>query len=227
MSIERHDFRLEQKRADVSGAGTIEGYGSVFTVPDRGGDVIAPGAFDASLAEHKRKGTMPAMLYQHDNWQVCGAWRSITPDKTGLKMNGEMALATTVGKDAYELLKMGALDGLSIGFRTIRAEYNEDTDIRTILEAELWECSIVTWPMQPLARVAAVKSIARGETPTKRECEAALRDALGLSTRQAKALLAGGYGALTGERDAAEAETRQGSAITGRLEGLAALLKGA
>lgn len=155
--------------------GSIEGYGSVFGVRDHYDDVIAPGAFVQSLKDHKAASTMPAMLWQHDASEPIGVWLDMTEDKRGLKIKGQLALETVRGKEAYALLKLGALNGLSIGFISKKWEYEQETDIRTLTEVDLWEVSLVTFPANEKARITGVKSSADIGTP--KDAERILRDA--------------------------------------------------
>ncbi len=138
--------------------GTVEGYGSVFGVKDSYDDVIEPGAFKASLMAHKAAGTMPAMLWQHDPSEPIGVWSEMTEDTTGLKIKGKLALETVRGREAHALLKMGALNGLSIGFVATAKSYNDRDGTRTISAIDLWEVSLVTFPANQSARVTGVKS---------------------------------------------------------------------
>ncbi len=152
-----------QKQAPAAFAGTedtagrIEGYGTLFDVPDLEGDIIAPGAFTASLARHRQRGTMPRLLWQHDPTQPIGRWIEAREESHGLRLVGQLTLETQVGREAHALLKQGALDGLSLGFLIRRAE-SAGTGQRRILEAELLECSPVTFPCHPQARVLTVKT---------------------------------------------------------------------
>lgn len=155
--------------------GSIEGYGSVFGVRDHYDDVIAPGAFVQSLREHKAAGSMPAMLWQHDAGSPIGVWMEMSEDKRGLKIKGQLALETVRGKEAYALLKMGALNGLSIGFISKKWEYEQESDIRTLTEVDLWEVSLVTFPANEKARITGVKS--SSEIGTPKDAERILRDA--------------------------------------------------
>ena len=126
--------------------GSIEGYGSVYGVRDNYDDVIASGAFAASLKAHNAAGTMPAMLWQHDSSSPIGVWTEMVEDAKGLKIKGRLALDTVRGKEAQALLKMGALNGLSIGFLSKQWAYDRETEVRTLTEIELWEVSLVTFP---------------------------------------------------------------------------------
>lgn len=155
--------------------GSVEGYGSVFGVRDSYDDVIAAGAFAKSLGEHKSAGTMPAMLWQHDPSEPIGIWTDMTEDAKGLKIKGRLALETSRGKEAHALLKLGALNGLSIGFVSKQWAYDKDTDIRTLTEVDLWEVSLVTFPANGKSRITNVKSCEDLNAP--KDAERILRDA--------------------------------------------------
>lgn len=193
-------FALEIRAAGNSGE--VEGYGSVFGVKDSYDDVIEKGAFLSSIADHKAAGTMPAMLWQHNSDEPIGIWRDVSEDDRGLRIKGQLALDTVRGKEAFALMKMGALNGLSIGFVTVKSARDNATDVRTITEIELWEISLVTFPANTKARVTGIKSAAAG-VHTIRQAEHALRDA-GVSADEAKALIATVKRIALDERDAQE-----------------------
>lgn len=178
------DFGFEVKA--VNEDGTIEGYGSVFGVKDSYADVIQKGAFDKSIKAHKEQKSMPALLWQHDAAQPIGVWTEMSEDSNGLKLKGKLAMDTVKGKEAHALLKMGALNGLSIGFMTKQAQYDEKTEIRTLTEVEIWETSIVTFPANTKARVTHVKSA--DEMQTLKDAERILRDS-GFSKQDALAFV--------------------------------------
>ena len=138
-------------------AGTFAGYAAVWGKRDAFGDVVQPGAFAKSLAAHKAAGTRPLMLKGHDPNAVIGTWDSVTEDATGLKVSGRLVLDATEGRDAYALMKAQAIDGLSIGFRTVRATPAPGGG-RIVQEMELIEVSLVARPAQPAARVLNVRS---------------------------------------------------------------------
>lgn len=175
--------------------GEVEGYGAIFDERDLGGDVIAPGAFARTLASGRRI----KMLWQHDPDRPVGVWHAAEEDARGLKIRGRL-LDTQLGREARTMLKAGALDGLSIGYRAVAAE-NVD-GARRLTEVELWEVSLVTFPMQPAAMISDVKGAfdAGDLTPLKRLLERTARDA-GLSAKEAKAVAAGAAKELTGARD--------------------------
>ena len=166
--------------------GTVEGYGSVFGVRDNYDDVIAKGAFMDSLKSHKAAGTMPAMLWQHDADKPIGVWTEMVEDEKGLRIKGQLAMETVKGKEAHALLKMGALNGLSIGFMSKEWSYDRETEVRTLTAIDLWEVSLVTFPANEKARVTNVKSA--DEMATPKDAEKALRDA-GFSKSEATAFV--------------------------------------
>lgn len=181
--------------------GTVEGYGSVFGVRDNYDDVIAAGAYLTSLAAHKKAGTMPAMLWQHDSSVPIGVWTEMVEDSKGLKIKGKLALDTVKGAEAHALLKMGAINGLSIGFISKQWTYDRETDVRTLTEVDLWEVSLVTFPANEKARITGVKAADVAGIKTIRQAEQALRDA-GFSADTAKAFLAEVKRIALDERDA-------------------------
>jgi HK97 family phage prohead protease len=181
---EVRSFALQIKAAGDDG--TVEGYGSVFGVRDNYDDVIAKGAFVQSLKDHKAAGTMPAMLWQHDADKPIGVWTEMVEDEKGLRIKGQLAMETVKGKEAHALLKMGALNGLSIGFMSKEWSYDRETEVRTLTAIDLWEVSLVTFPANEKARVTNVKSA--DEMATPKDAEKALRDA-GFSKSDATAFV--------------------------------------
>ena len=167
--------------------GTIEGYGSVFGVRDNWDDIIAKGAFAASLAAHKAAGTMPAMLWQHSSEAPIGVWTDMVEDDKGLYIKGQLVMDTVRGKEAHALLKAGAINGLSIGFMSKQWAYDRDTDVRTLTEVDLWEVSLVTFPANEKARVTNVKA-SPDELATPKDAERILREA-GFSKSDATAIV--------------------------------------
>ncbi len=138
---------------EVKSAGTgwrIAGFASVFGVADQNRDVVVPGAFAKSLA--KRGARSVRMLFQHDPGQPIGAWDVMREEARGLYVEGRLAQGSPRAAEIAALLRAGAIDGLSIGFRTLRARRDAATGTRRLLDLDLWEVSIVTFPMQALAR---------------------------------------------------------------------------
>ena len=198
---EKIDVAFEYK-ADSDEDGTFSGYGSVFGNKDLGGDVIVEGAFAKSIG---RKGAKAVkLLYQHKSDEPIGVFDEIIEDDRGLKVKGRLAMGTQRGREVYELMKMGALDGLSIGYRVDPkgVEYDEKGRRRLLKSVDLMEISAVTFPMNPRARVQSVK----GSERTVREWEELLRDAASLSRNEAKAA-ASAVAKVLDQRDAAKEET--------------------
>ena len=161
----------------------IEGYASLFGAADQGGDVVQAGAYAASLAATAAAGRRVKMLWQHDPAQPIGVWDEVREDARGLWVKGRLLESVARGREAAALLEAGAIDGLSIGYRTRRAS-KDDGGRRLLTELELWEVSLVTFPMLPSARVTA-----KGDAPDAvawREMAGALRD-LRLSTAARRA----------------------------------------
>ena len=162
----------------VSNKREFEGYGSTFGNVDLGGDVVVKGAFRKTLAEHQQSGTLPAMLWMHQMDRVPGKWLEMREDDDGLYVKGVYA-PTPLGDEIYELTKMGALGGLSIGYSTEQAAFDRQGR-RLLKELNLYEVSPVTLPMNPAAKIEYVKSrvSAAGEyVPSRKELEEILRNA--------------------------------------------------
>jgi hypothetical protein len=136
--------------------GVIEGYASLFGQVDQSGDKVAAGAFAASLGRRGAAGVR--MLYQHAAGEPVGVWTLIKEDARGLFVRGRILTEIARGREVLALLRAGAIDGLSIGFRTLRAERAAGQPVRTLLEIDLWEVSVVTFPMLDGARVTGVKT---------------------------------------------------------------------
>ncbi len=163
--------------------GIFTGYGSIFGNEDQGNDIMQKGAFTKSLVN--RPVSKVKMLYQHKTDEPIGVFTDMYEDSKGLFVKGQLAMGTQKGREAYELLKMGALDGMSIGFRADpeKQGYNENKrGVRTLKEVDLMEISLVTFPMNESALIETVK----GNAKNIREWEKILRDAGGLSRTEAK-----------------------------------------
>ena len=128
----------------------IEGYASLFGSVDQGGDVVQPGAYTASLSA----GRKVKMLWQHDPAEPIGIWDEVREDAKGLYVKGRLLEDVARAREAAALTKAGAIDGLSIGYRTVKAS-KDDRGRRLLNEVELWEVSLVTFPMLPEARVGS------------------------------------------------------------------------
>lgn len=198
LPFEFRGVELETK-ADGSEVGTFTGLAAAFGNRDLVNDVIEPGAFAKSLANPRAI----KMLWSHDVRAPIGVWADLRETKAGLEVKGELILEVQQAREALALMKAGALDALSIGFRVPKggATIDRDTGTRRLKEIELLEISLVTFPANPQARVTGVKAqLDAGELPSERDMERLLRQA-GLSQREAKAFVAGGYRAFAERRD--------------------------
>jgi hypothetical protein len=180
--------KIEVKFADTgtkTGDMAFSGYGSVFNNTDQARDIIAPGAFNKTLAIHKANGTLPKLFFNHDAFSLpVGVWTAMEEDEHGLKCSGQF-IDTAAGRDAYTAAKAGAVTGLSIGYFVI--EFSIKDGVRTILEAELLEVSVVTFPCNTAATVTDIKSAP--EDITDDDFLAKLAE-LGVDEEDAKALMA-------------------------------------
>lgn len=148
------DFPLQVK--DLSDEGTFEGYGSVFGNRDSYGDKVMPGSFVGSLAKHKREGSKVLMLWQHNPDEPIGVWDDLAEDAKGLWGKGRIIMDTQRGREAHALMKAGAIQGLSIGYRVIKSE--PDGNDMLLKEMDLLEISPVSFPANRRARIEAVKN---------------------------------------------------------------------
>ena len=183
--------------------GTFSGLGSVFGNVDSYGDVVVKGAFEKSLAKHKKEGTLPAMLWQHKSDEPIGIYTRMQETDEGLDLDGQYALEVVRGREAHVLTKMRALRGLSIGFSVPKGgmEWDDDKGIMYLKEIDLWEVSVVTFPANGAANISDVRTMLKsGDLPTERDFEAVLRDA-GFSHTLAKACVAKGYREVLREAD--------------------------
>ena len=162
---------------ETTEGGVVSGYASLFHQPDQSGDVVLPGAFNRSLETLKRAGRRVKFLWQHDPARPIGVWQRVAEDAAGLHVTGQILNGIAQGVEALALLRAGAIEGLSIGYRTVRATENRETGGRNLIELDLWEVSLVTFPMLPAARASL--------DPPKRadDMVLALAEALGGSGR--------------------------------------------
>ena len=161
MADKRHDFGgLEhkfcafQKDIAVVNGTKIEGYASVFEKCDQGGDLVARGAYSRSLQGLAEQGRRVKMLWQHEPGEPIGIWDEVHEDDHGLFVRGRLLTDVTRAREAAALIEAGAIDGLSIGYRT-RKSTRDRNGKRVLTELELWEVSLVTFPMLPDARIDA------------------------------------------------------------------------
>lgn len=156
MTVQHMTSTLQIKNFGADGV--FYGYASIFGNRDAQDEVVAPGAFRRSLKQWQAQGRMPAMLWMHDVTLPVGVWLGLNEDESGLAVQGRLALRTQKGLEAYELLKLGALSGLSIGYRVTAARVDARRQTRTLLDVDLFEISLVTFPANAAARVTQVKA---------------------------------------------------------------------
>ncbi len=181
---------IEFKAESVKEDGFFSGYCSVFDVEDGYGDVVKKGAFTETLKQWKEKGKMPPILWQHDRKTPIGVWTELKEDDKGLYGEGKLLIDDVEkAKEAHALMKHGAIDGLSIGYRLQKWSYNEDEQVLELLAINLKEVSVVTFPANEDSTVDTVKQLIsdnlyKGQLPTLSEFEKFLREA-GFSKSQA------------------------------------------
>jgi HK97 family phage prohead protease len=191
--MEHKSVAFELKK-EPDADGVFEGYASVFGVVDQGMDVVERGAFTKSLGS----GRNVKMLWQHDSAQPIGVFDVMQEDERGLFVQGRLLKGIRQSEEAMVLMRAGAIDSMSIGYRVSEATEEGGGRIRKLMEVELFEISLVTFPMLEVAKITAMKSIT-----TIREFEGALRDA-GFSKTEAKAIAAEGFKGLSDHRDDVE-----------------------
>jgi len=145
-------------RTSVEPDGTVEGYASLFGEIDQARDMVMRGAFAATLRQ--RGIHRVPMLFQHDPSEPVGVWLELREDHRGLYARGRLIPEVARARELSSLIEAGAIDGLSIGFRTVKGSIDPRTRIRRLLAVDLWEISIVTFPLLNGARVHALKQAA-------------------------------------------------------------------
>lgn len=140
--------------------GVIVGYASVFNLKDLQGDIVPRGAFLQSLKGWKLIKQQPAMLWQHLPARPCGDWIELREDSIGLFARGQLDMASATGTKAWQQVKAGAVNGLSIGYLIKRSHYDSARRARILDEISLEEISLVTLPANPAARITGMKAIA-------------------------------------------------------------------
>ncbi len=199
MQAQKALFRMEVK-ADQQGSFT--GLASTFGNIDLGNDRIDRNAFNETLSNWKSRQELPAMLFQHDMSEPIGNFSSMNITDNGLEVSGDLWLGKGITKaeQAQMMLTGNGPKGLSIGFIPTEVE-NEADNVRLIKNMNLLEVSVVSFPMNPEARITSAKSFFGddGKLISKRQADDLLRDILGLSKRQAEAFLSKGYAGLVGD----------------------------
>jgi HK97 family phage prohead protease len=219
MKIKHKSFAILELKAGEDDR-TVEGWASTFGNKDAGNDVILPGAFTASLT-----GRTPKMLWQHDTNELIGIWDVAKETDRGLYVKGRFA-DTPRGNEAYTLAKMGALDSMSIGYSTLDYDYDPKTGTRTLKKVELWEVSLVTFPMNDQATITGVKAAAE-DIDTAYDlleqatglCQAYAADGMQptAETLGTVSQFIGQAMSLLGDDDADETDTTDGKAMPTRL----------
>jgi HK97 family phage prohead protease len=228
---------MELKSLEDSGA--LSGYASVFNLVDNHQDVTVPGCFAQSLNDHRRKGTRPKLFWSHDMYSPIGSWTEVHEDGKGLYVEGRLNMKTQKGQEAYELLKAGDIDGLSIGYFPEDWEPDEKRPhITRLKKVKLVEVSVVAIGSNSGALVDSVKSalfdhddflalrerLAAGEPPSIRELERGLKLAFSLTQVQAERAARGL--AKSGQGEPGTHPDIQPSLSAGALKELRAALMG-
>lgn len=151
------EIRFLLKELDEE-SGIFSGYASTRE-KDQVGDVVTQGAFEKSLGQHVKNGTMPMMLWQHDRHQPIGVWEEMKEDDQGLFVRGRLIREVQKGDEAYHLLKAKAIGGMSIGYRVVKEKLDRATKTNYLNEVELKEVSLVTFPCNESATVSDVKAM--------------------------------------------------------------------
>jgi len=204
-------------RLSLAEDGSVEGYASLFGEIDQARDMVMPGAFQHTLMQRGLR-KIP-MLFQHDPAEPVGVWLELIEDFRGLRARGRLIPDVARGRELLALLREGAIDGLSIGYRTVRGQIDPKSRVRRLYQVDLWEVSIVTFPLLAGARVAAVKQTRA--SPQRAAAEAAWRR-----------LQHSELTALDGAADAPAPPIRRGRTIAslasraGRKQALAGVMRG-
>jgi len=157
--LERKLHPIPGPRAEAADGTAVSGYASLWGALDQGGDIVERGAYAASLGRLRSQGGTVKMLWQHDPHEPIGVWDEVGEDDHGLHVRGRILPEVARGREASALLRAGAIDGLSIGYRTLRAAKDREGR-RRLLELDLWEVSLVTFPMLREARASAKSHLA-------------------------------------------------------------------
>ncbi len=206
-------FKMQEQT--VQEDGFFSGYLAVFNNIDSHGDVIRKGAFLKTIEEWNSKGKYPAIFWNHDPDEPIGVFTLMREDEKGLYVEGRLLISDIVrAKSTYALMKVKAIDGMSIGYITIQATHDPQTMIRELIELELVEGSIVAFPSNPNSLISSVKSkLQDGELPSLPEFEKFLRES-GFSKAQATVIASKGLRHLLSE---SEGENEKAKSISNAL----------
>jgi HK97 family phage prohead protease len=175
---------LSPPRMALTPDGAVEGYASLFGEVDQARDMVMPGAFAQTLRTRGLR-RIP-MLFQHDPAEPVGVWLELREDLRGLYARGRLIPDVARARELLSLVREGAVDGLSIGYRTVRGAIDPRTRIRRLHQVDLWEISIVTFPLLAGARVRAVKQASSRPEPSPPRMRA--EEALSIRLRRKAAL---------------------------------------
>jgi len=214
LEIKHYNCSLEIKAVEDSEDkkfGFFEGYASTFSNIDKTDDIINKGAFAESIVGNKPSNIK--MFWNHSSNYLIGSYTELKEDDRGLFVKGRINLGTQKGKEAYELLKAGDLDKMSIGFRIKEASYDTESEVRTILKLDLFEISLVPIPANDLAEVMDVKSL--DEVKTIKDIEAVLKSK-GFSINGSKTIISK-IKEITIQRDVEESKKQRDAETTKNL----------
>lgn len=142
--------------SEAAEKGSFTGYASVFGNVDAGRDICVKGCFteDLQTSEEKR-----LMLWMHKLEEPIGEWEEFKEDEKGLFVKGKIWVGRGIprAEQAYALIESKA-GGLSIGYIPEKSTRDQKSGVRSLLKVKTKEVSIVTLPMNPLARIVNVKS---------------------------------------------------------------------
>ncbi|MCH7421468.1 HK97 family phage prohead protease [Shewanella sp. MM_2022_3] len=193
--MQYREYELDIKSIDE--LGFIVCYANTFNYVDKANDETIQGAFKQTIADHTAKGTMPKMLFNHNRDEPIGKWLSMEEDAYGLKMTGQLILEVQRAREIYALLKAGAINGFSIGYKVKKQVFDRVTKVTKLIELELGEVSIVPFPCNDQSVLTSIKStFESGEIPRPSIIEKELVNHFGLSKAQALAFMAAGYKGL-------------------------------
>ncbi|MDR7147062.1 HK97 family phage prohead protease [Rhizobium sp. BE258] len=163
-------------------AGEFSGYAVIWGERNAHNEIVQRGAFSKSLLEHRAAGTKPVMLWAHDPSAIIGVWTETREDDKGLFVRGQLVITTPRGREAYDLLKAGALNGLSIGFRA-RGDKRGPAGVRLLTDIDVREISLVGMPSAGNARITSVRSTGRSNESAAAFVEACRKAAAALATK--------------------------------------------
>lgn len=232
MKLSRNTLLMPFEIKSAGDAGEVKGLGAAFNNVDGGKDVIHPGSFKKSIDFYHESKSMPAMFWNHEQTMPCGDWRTMQEDAKGLDVVGDIwhGKGMPHAEMAYNVARGTGMKGMSIGYKTLKADREAKTGIRHIYDVALKEISILLWPMNDRAEILSIKSLMqddKGEFKSIRDIEEILSETLtGLSNREVKALLADGYKGLAKLRDAADSSQENASEFSAELKKLAAIMAG-